>query len=148
MKKNCAGAVLVILTGCYFGANESGGRIIDNFHLIGWDERDWQIVYSEDNKIYHPEKIIIGHDVFAVGNNDDFIIVKQHPCDNPVPHLADFDTLRPDKEVTNYYIIDIRHGSQSYKLHKFADQEEFDEERRKLGVPMELTYKFYDAKLD
>ena len=140
--------LLVWMTSCYFGANESGERIIRDFYLIGWDEKDWQIVYSEDNNYHDERKIIIRHDVFAVGHNDNFIIVKQHPCSNSERHLVDYDSHRPNKEVTNYYIIDIRKNVNPYALHKFPNEKTFEEGRRLLGVEDDLTYKFYDSKLE
>ena len=138
---------LTSFTSCYFGANESGGKITNNFHLIGWDNEDWQIVYSEtNNDIYNPEKIIIQHDVFAVGHNDNFIIVKQHPCENTEPHLIDFDSLRVNKNITNFYIIDIQNNH--YQIHKYKNELKFKKGRIELGVPKDLEYKFYDKDLE
>ncbi|OMP32854.1 DUF3997 domain-containing protein [Mangrovimonas sp. DI 80] len=140
--------ILITLTSCYFGANESGVHIIDDFYLIGWDQKDWQIVYSLDNKIYDPEKIIVQHDVFAVGNNKDFIIAKQHPCENTSPHLIDFDNPKPNKTVTNYYIIKIMKGDNNYQIHKFKNENDFRKGKINLGVPNNLEYTFYDEKLE
>ncbi|MEL0456806.1 hypothetical protein WJN01_11235 [Flavobacteriaceae bacterium SZ-1-7] len=148
MKKTSLILVLMTLTSCYFSTNESGGKIIDNFYLIGWDERDWQIVYSLNNKIYEPEKIIIQHDVFAVGHEKDFIIAKQHPCANTSPHLVDFDSLKPNIKITNYYIIKIMQGENNYQLHKYKNEKDFIKGRMNLGVPENLEYKFYDEKLE
>jgi hypothetical protein len=137
------------LTSCYFGANESGGKITKNFHLIGWDEKDWQIVYNAtDNDIYNPEKIIIRHDVFAVGHNDDFIIAKQHPCENTESHLIDFDSLRANKNITNFYIIEILNGNNNYQIHKYKNELEFKKGRIELRVSKDLEYKFYDKELE
>ncbi|WP_053991556.1 DUF3997 domain-containing protein [Mangrovimonas sp. TPBH4] len=139
--------ILITLTSCYFGANESGGKITDDFYLIGWDQRDWHIVYSLNDKIYEPEKIIVQHDVFAIGNNKDFIIAKQHPCANTLPHLIDFDSLKPNKTVTNYYIIKIMEGNNNYELHKFGNENDFIKGRTNLGVPENLGYRFIDKNL-
>jgi hypothetical protein len=136
----------VFLTGCYFGANESKQQIIKDFYLVSWDERDW-IAYSADDKsIYVDEKIVIGHDVFAVGNNDDFIIVKQHPCENKELHFMDYDSLKPNKAITNYYIIDTR--TENYKIHRFNNALDFNEGRTRLGIPKSLPYKFYDKLIE
>lgn len=139
---------LICLSSCYFGANESGGHIIQDFYLIGWDERDWQIVYSPNGEIYDPEKIIIRHDVFAVGHNDDFIVAKQHPCQSVEPHLVHTDTLKPDKEITNYYIIDIRKGEDAYQVYQFNNEGAYNDKRITLGVPKDLTFTFNDEKLE
>lgn len=148
MKSLSTMLLLIGLASCYFGANESGGHIIHNFHLIGWDERNWQIVYSRNGDIYDPEKIVIRHDVFAVGHNDNFIVAKQHPCQNVEPHLMHTDTLKPDRGKTNYYIIDIRKKDEMYQLYQFNNEEEYNEKRIALGVPRDLTFRFYDTKLE
>jgi hypothetical protein len=140
--------LLVCFSSCYFGANESGGHIIQDFYLIGWDERDWQIVYSANGEIYDPEKVIIRHDVFAVGHNDNFIVAKQHPCQNVEPHLMHRDTLKPDKAITNYYIIDIGKGNEAYQLYQFNDEQAYNDKRIALGVPKDLTFTFNDEKLE
>lgn len=148
MRKLSLLLILMTFISCYFGANESGGKITDDFYLIGWDEKDWQIVYSLDNKIYDPEKIIIQHDVFAVGHNKDFIIAKQHPCADNSPHLIDFDSLKPNKNITNHYIIKISKGENNYQIHKFGNEKDFINGKKSLGVPKTLEFKFYDEKLE
>ena len=146
MRKIIILIIITSFTSCYFGANESGGKIIKNFYLIGWDEKDWQIVHSLNNEIYEPEKIIIQHDVFAVGHNKDFIIAKQHPCQDSELHIIDFDSLKVNKSITNYYIIEIHKNS--YQLHNYVNLNEFKKGKLKLGVPENLDYKFYDKTLE
>lgn len=136
----------IFLTSCYFGANESKVQIIKNFYLVSWDERDWIAYNTDDKSIYVDEKIVIGHDVFAIGNNDDFIIVKQHPCENKELHFMDYDSLKPNKAITNYYIIDIR--AKNYKIHCFYNSLDFNKGRSRLGVPNSLRYKFYDNVIE
>lgn len=117
-----------------------------DFHLVGWDERDW-IAYSKDNdSIYETEKIIIAHDVIAVGNNDDFIIVKQHPCENKDKHFMDYDSLKPNSQITNYFIIDIRNDG--HKLHRFDNIKDFNNERNRLGIPKSLTFTLNDNEIE
>lgn len=67
------------MANCYFGANESGGHITKDFYLVGWDETDWKVIRSKDGYNAFPKNPLIDHSVFAVGNNNDFIIIKQHP---------------------------------------------------------------------
>lgn len=146
MKKILTLLFITSLTSCYFGSNESGKKITKNFYLIGWDENDWQIVHSLNNEINKPEKIIIKHDVFAVGHNKDFIIVKQHPCENSEPHLIDFESLEANKNITNYYIIEILENS--YQIHNYVNLNEFKKGRLELGVPDNLDYNVYDKTLE
>ncbi|MFT3946078.1 MAG: DUF3997 domain-containing protein [Agriterribacter sp.] len=147
MKKLAVIFICFGLASCYFGANESGRRIANNFYLVGWDEENWKIVFSTNaDNIYAPEKIIVNHDVFALGNNDNFIIAKQHPCENKKSHIIDLDSLKPNKEITNYYIIDIR--DKVYKIYSFDNAKDFKEKRTDLRVPISLSYSFYDRKLE
>ena len=133
------------LSGCYFGANESGGEIINHFYLARWDENTWIAYSKNDDSIYEPNKIVIGHNVFAVGNNDDFIIVKQHPCENEDMHFMDYDSLQPNRAITNYFIIDTRNN---YKLHSFDNERDFNNQRIIFGIPKSLPYQFYDKELE
>lgn len=134
------------LTGCYFGANESGEQIIKDFYLARWDENTWIAFSKDDDSIYEPEKIIIGHNVFAVGNNDDFIIVKQHPCENKEIHFMDFDSLKPNRAITNYFILDTRNDG--CKLYRFNNEKDFNNERIRFGISKSLPYQFYDKELE
>lgn len=146
MKKLFGILLCFYLTSCLFGANESSKKIIKDFYLAAWDERDW-IAYSTDgNSIFENEKIIIGHDVFAVGNNDDFIIGKQHPCENKEKHFMDFDSLKPNKAIINYFIIDTRNNS--YELKSFDNESDFYKERKRLGISENLAYKFHDTRIE
>lgn len=136
----------ICLTSCYFGQNESSNEIIKDFHLARWDENTW-ISYTEDNdSIFEDEKIIVGHTVFAVGNNDNFIIGKQHPCENKNKHFIDYDSLTPNRKVINYFIIDSRVAS--YRLYNFSNEKDFIFKKKRLGIPESLSYQFYDKNLE
>lgn len=70
---------------------------------------------------------IIGSTVYAVGQNEDFIILKQHPRNFPD---------EPDSKITNYYIIPLK-----AKINKSIDRNfygplnlrEFDEKLKDLN---------------
>lgn len=76
---------------------------------------------------------IVQSTVFAVGHNDDFIIIKQHPEDFP----------KIDKSITNYFVIPLKK-----KVSKLAEEnvigpmskEEFERKRIELGVPKNLSF--------
>jgi len=105
------------LSSCYFGGNESSKEIINDCYLARWDSNTW-ISYSKDGKgVWDTENIIVGHNVFAVGDFGGFIIAKQHPCENQAPHIQDYDSLKPDLTITNYVIIDTR--NESYEVQRF-----------------------------
>ena len=146
MKKILGLFISLFLTSCYFGANESDSEITKGFYLAKWDDNTW-IAYSKTgDSIFEPKKIIIGHNVFAVGNNDDFIIGKQHPCENKEAHFTDYDSLRPNRKITNFFIIDARNHTS--KIHLFNKEKDFNIEKARLGVPQSLAYKFYAKELE
>jgi len=124
--------VCMFLTGCYFGANESGEEIMKGFYLAKWDENTW-IAYSKNGgQIFDDEKIVISHNVFEVGNNDNFIIAKHHPCKNESLHYMDYDNLKPDEKMVNYLIIDTRNDD--YKLYRFNSEKEFNDKKIEFGI--------------
>lgn len=146
MKKLTILSLCLCLTSCYFGQNESSNEIIKNFHLARWDENTW-ISFTEDNdSIFEDENIVVGHNVFAIGNDENFIIGKQHPCENKSKHFTDYDSLKPNKKVINYFIIDARNDN--YRLHNFSNERDFIIEKTRLGIPKSLPYKFYDKNLE
>lgn len=146
MKTSIALLFCFFLTGCFFGANESGSEIINDCYLARWDSDTW-ISYSKDGDgIWDVENIIIGHNVFAVGDHDDFIIAKQHPCKNNLPHIQDYNNLMPDRTLTNYFIIDARNDS--YLVHQYNNEKDFIEAKTQFGIPKNLPYKFYAEEID
>ena len=130
-----------LLTSCYFGANESGYEIINDFYLVKWDNDTW-ISHSKDgDNIWNKENIIVSHNVFAINVVDDFIIIKQHPCENTLSHGQDFDDKEPNKAVINYFIIDSK--NQTNKVNLYTNKRDFDNAKAKFKIPKNLPYKFY-----
>ncbi|MBK8352720.1 MAG: DUF3997 domain-containing protein [Saprospirales bacterium] len=146
MKKIFGILVCLFFDSCYFGANESAGEIIKGFYLAHWDENTWIAHSLDGDSIYELKNIIISHNVFAVGNNDDFIVGKQHPCENKETHFMDFDSVKPNRKITNFFIIDTR--NETYKIHQFDKEVHFDNEKKRLGIPDSLPYKFYSKELE
>ncbi len=79
---------------------------------------------SDDSNLYSG---VIPATVFAVGWNEHFIIAKQHPRDS---HNI------TNKDVTQFYILRVSDGTVSGPWAEPA----FDAERKKLGVPKDLTF--------
>ncbi|MBE0391150.1 DUF3997 domain-containing protein [Flavobacterium sp. PL002] len=146
MKKFSILVICLFLTSCRFGQNESCVEIEKNFYLVKWDDNSWISYTKDDDSIFNTENIVIGHNVFAVGNNKDFIVGKQHPCKNKEEHFIDFDSLIPNKEITNFFIIDIRNDD--FKVHSFNNENDFDNCKNHFGIPKSLPYKFYDKYLE
>jgi hypothetical protein len=133
----------LLLTSCYFGANESYQKIEEDFYLSCWDEH-CKIALSKEDIPSFFEGIIIDQSVFAVGHNSDFIIVKQ----NPNKSNEELDSTKIRKHSTNYFIIDIRWYDEGYKLYSFDNEKEFNKKRFILDVPNDLTYQFYDTAFE
>ena len=85
--------LILILTSCWNNENET--EVITGNYFIGWADQiaNRSITYSEDKEHLYHEGLVEGY-VFAVGNNNSYIIAKQHPNTS--------DTI-----VTKYFIIDI-----------------------------------------
>jgi len=61
--------------------------------------------------------------------------------------------LYPDKKITYYYILDIRHYDKdkwrsSKHLHRFETELEFDRKRQELGVPSAMIFTIVDKELE
>ena len=73
--------------------------------------------------------------VSAIGFNEDFIIVKQHP--------APFSETTIDKNITFYYIVPLKkkvhHSPDENKYGPFSHQE-YLQKRKELKIPNELTF--------
>ena len=82
---------ILTLNSCWNNPSEHD-LIIGNYY-VGWIDMvsNRAIVYQYDSNSY---KGIVPSYVYAVGNNSDFIIAKQHPYSN-------------DLSVTKYFIVDL-----------------------------------------
>lgn len=71
---------------------------------------------------------IISATVFAVGQNDDFIIVKQHPR---------LFSSEMDKSVTMYFIVPLKmkiNKTQEKNIYGPLTKEEFEQKRKELNI--------------
>ena len=146
MKNLIGGCLSFILTSCYFGMNEAGEEIVNNCYLVRWDSDTWISYSKSGDGIWDTENMIVGHNVFTLGDYDDFIFGMQHPCENKLPHVQDYDSLRPDRNVTNYFIIDSREDS--CIVHIYHNEITFNDARTLFGIPSNLPYKFYASEID
>ncbi len=142
---NCALSKILVLCFSFMSLNACQAffyeeHIIGNYYLVAVDgDEDMCISYQvEDQKMYG--EIIIPSTVFAVGYDEDFIIVKQHPMNFP----------DVDKSITNYFIIPVKN-----KIHKTLELnkigplslEEFNKKRNELNIPQELAFTLVFDKL-
>ncbi|GHT65536.1 hypothetical protein AGMMS50239_25520 [Bacteroidia bacterium] len=128
--------LLGLLTGCSIGDT----HLIDKYYLVTIDvDEDLSVSYKLESGSYLG---VVNPTVFAVGFNDDFIIVKQHPTNFG-------DTI--NRSITDYYIIPINN-----KVNKWPDEnkigplthEEFLIKRKELKIPDELDFSTVLKKLE
>lgn len=122
---------LIVLVSCSSLAIEE--HIVGNYYFIATDDGDaCSLSYKELNEIDYGG--VIKATVFAVGYDERFMIVKQHPREFPNP---------PNKKITNYYILPMKEGFDYRTKNGLIGpltELEFKEKRKELGVPEELTF--------
>lgn len=99
MKKALKCIFVLIFSSLIYNCDDlSKNSIIGKYYLVSVDSiDDTSLSYSINNDDSSFANVV-GETVFAVGHNDDFIIVKQHP--------RVFGN-EPDKTTTNYFIVKI-----------------------------------------
>jgi len=120
----------VLLLGCS-GIDKE--HLIGNYYLTAVDYvdegKDLSYLLESGNFVG-----VVSSTVFAVGYNEEYIIVKQHPREFPNP---------PDKTITKFFIVPIKN-----KVHQSLDENklgpltelEFKEKRKELRIPEDLTF--------
>ncbi|WP_293050947.1 DUF3997 domain-containing protein [Paludibacter sp.] len=90
-------SLICIIYSCDFAIKK---HVVDHYYLIAADVvDDLELNYREEE--VNNSGTIIDAMVFAIGYNDKYMIVKQHPRTFPNP---------PDTAKTNYYILPLRKG--------------------------------------
>lgn len=59
------------------------------------------------------------------------------------------DSLKPNKSITNYSIIDLRNyerGNRNFKIYNSLDKEQFKEKRNELGISSNLNFTITDKE--
>lgn len=118
-------------------------HLIGNYYLIAVDTKD------DMDVCYHPQKEddapytgITGASVYAVGYDDDFILVKAYRAFRDSMGIT---LPRYDKNTTEYYIIPVNNKQEAWeaqenKLGVFS-KKDFEVKRKELGVPDDITFK-------
>lgn len=118
--------LFVLFSGC---SGMEKKHLTGNYYLIKMDYADEELSLS-----YKDGSVVIRPTIFAVGYDEDFIIVKQHP--------SKFGK-ELDKSITNCYIIPLK-----YEVNKWPDknkigpltEEEFLLKRKELNISDELKF--------
>ncbi len=94
-------SVTILLCGC-FGLFDSGSDRITGKFIVSWLDVSENQTLSEEVELNSSGSVqVVGPYVFAVGHNEDFIIVKQHPTEGFSKGF------KIDTSITNYYIVNI-----------------------------------------
>jgi len=128
--------LLQILLLLFFGLNNAIGgfayekKLNNGYQLNAMDSRSEMSIWLPDNLI------IVKETVFAVGQNDSFIIVKQHPPGN--------------KEHINYYAIPLINKISEYlpdNIYGPMNSDEFDKLKTELNINnLDFTIVFKDLE--
>lgn len=113
---------ILTLNSCWNNPSES--ELIIGNYFVEWNDLVANRAIVEKTEKDSPYSSgIISNYVFAVGNNSDFIIAKQHPYLN-------------DLTVTKYFIIDIkkRESKKNSSVIGPLEKEEFDKKRIELNI--------------
>ena len=114
----------MFLNGCYLNPTEAVQHLVKDFNL-GWQtDPESQALYANVEKDEFGGIKLIDKKIFAVGYDEEFIVVLQQPD--------------PSATDTVYHILDIREfdrfWSPSENLYSFQIKQEFLEKKQELGV--------------
>ena len=117
-------------------------HLTGNYYLIAVDTKDdMDVCYHRqtDDALYIG---ITGARVYAVGYDDDFILVKAYRA---LRDSMDISLQRYDKNTTEYYIIPVNNTQEAWEAqeNKFRafSKKDFEVKRRELGVSDDITFK-------
>ena len=117
-------------------------HLTGNYYLIAVDTKDdMDVCYHRqtDDALYIG---ITGASVYAVGYDDDFILVKAYRA---LRDSIGISLQRYDKNATEYYIIPVNNTQEAWEAqeNKFRafSKKDFEVRRKELGVSDDITFK-------
>lgn len=125
-------SIIVLFGGCHGLAIEE--KIIENYYLIAGDEPAGTFLSYHESSEGNNFSGLIEATVFAVGYNDKYMLIKQHPRAFP---------NQPDKKITNYYILPLKKGMDWRTKNGLVGPltlEQFTEKRKELNIPDEVKF--------
>lgn len=116
-------------------------HLTGNYYLIAVDTKEDMDVCYHQQKNDAPYTGITGASVYAVGYDDDFILVKAYRAFRDSIGIS---LPRYDKNTTEYYIIPVNNTQEAWeaqenKFGAFSDKE-FEMKRKELGVSDDITF--------
>ena len=128
-------------------------HLTGNYYLIAVDTKeDMDVCYHQQNDDDAPYTGITGASVYAVGYDNDFILVKAYRALRILvkAYRALRDSIgislpRYDKNTTEYYIIPVNNTQEAWEAqeNKFGafSKKDFEVKRKELGVSDDITFK-------
>ena len=118
-------------------------HLTGNYYLIAVDTKeDMDVCYHRQNDDDAPYTGITGVSVYAVGYDDDFILVKAYRA---LRDSIGISLQRYDKNATEYYIIPVNNTQEAWEAqeNKFGafSKKDFEVKRKELGVSDDITFK-------
>ena len=132
--------LLLIMQSCGFVYER---HLTGNYYLIAVDTKeDMDVCYHQQNDDDAPYTGITGASVYAVGYDNDFILVKAYRA---LRDSIGISLPRYDKNTTEYYIIPVNNTQEAWeaqenKLGAFS-KKDFEVKRKELGVSDDITFK-------
>ena len=125
-------SLLCLLSGCMgFDTKE---KVVGNYYLVAPDEESQLSLCYCDPADKNGCSGVIEETVLAVGYNERYIIVKQHPRAFPNP---------PNKMVTNFFIVPITGGFNDITMNNLIGPltlEQFNDKRKELNIPASVKF--------
>ena len=132
--------LIPVIQGCGFVYQR---HLTGNYYLIAVDTKeDMDVCYHQQNDDNAPYTGITGASVYAVGYDNDFILVKAYRA---LRDSIGISLPRYDKNTTEYYIIPVNNTQEAWEAqeNKFGafSKKDFDVKRKELGVSDDITFK-------
>ena len=132
-----------ILNSCFGLWDSDSDEIIGNY-IVGWiDLEETRSISERFAKNSRGSVVLTPEYIFAVGNNERYIIAKQHPTN------GFRNGFKINTKITNYFIIDASKSAQYNAENVFGplDKKQFDSLRKKWNIERIEFDKKYPEKL-
>ena len=132
--------LIPVIQGCGFVYQR---HLTGNYYLIAVDTKeDMDVCYHQQNDDDAPYTGITGASVYAVGYDNDFILVKAYRA---LRDSIGISLPRYDKNTTEYYIIPVNNTQEAWeaqenKLGAFS-KKDFEVKRKELGATDDINFK-------
>jgi len=118
-------------------------HLTGNYYLVAVDTKeDMDVCYHQQKDDDAPYTGITGACVYAVGCDNDFILVKAYHI---LRDSMGIPLHRYDKNETEYYIIPVNNTQETWEAqeNKFGafSKKDFEVKRKELGVPDDIIFK-------